>query len=190
MIIRPTSLPGAVTIDVEPREDERGFFARTFCEQEFEAAGLPTRFHQSNTSFNCLAGTLRGLHFQLPPATEAKLVRCTAGAIFDVIVDLRPDAPTFRHWHGENLSAANRRALFVPAGFAHGFITLTDASEVFYMMHGVPDERLARGLRFDDPALGIHWPRPPAVMSERDRNWPAFDRQAADLDGFALPEPA
>lgn len=165
-------LSGAYVIDLERMNDERGFFARSFCEREFAAHGLDTSFVQCNISYNDRAGTLRGLHYQQAPHAEGKIVRCTAGAIYDVIVDLRPDSPTLRQWFGIDLSADNRRALFVPRGFAHGFQTLADHSEVFYQMSEFFHGPSARGIRWDDPALGIRWPLSGPILSGKDRSYP------------------
>jgi dTDP-4-dehydrorhamnose 3,5-epimerase len=167
-----TDLRDAYVIELEPATDERGFFARSFCEEEFAAHGLPARFAQCNVSFNHKAGTTRGMHWQVAEHGEAKLVRCTGGAIFDVIVDLRRDSPSRNRYTSVELSAANHLMLFVPEGFAHGFQTLGDDTEVFYQMSTpfVPDA--ARGFRWDDPDVGIPWPAQPTVMSERDRALP------------------
>lgn len=169
-----TPLPGAYLIDIEPVEDERGFFARTFCRQEFEARGLNPDLVQCNVSFNRRKGTLRGMHYQVKPREEAKVVWCAAGAIHDVIIDLRPDSPAFRRWHGVELKAGTWRMLYVPEGFAHGFQTLQDDTAVFYQMSEHYDAGCARGVRWDDPAFGIRWPAPPSVISGRDRGYPAF----------------
>jgi len=174
MIFHPLDLEGAVLVDAEPREDGRGLFARTFCCEEFAALGLCNRFVQCNTSYNARRGTLRGLHFQAAPHEEIKLVRCTQGTILDVIVDLRPASPSFRRWAAVELSAGNRRALYVPAGFAHGFQTLTDAAEVFYQMSEGYVPGLARGVRWDDPAFAISWPVEPPILSERDAAFADF----------------
>jgi dTDP-4-dehydrorhamnose 3,5-epimerase len=168
-----TPLPGAFVIDVEPRCDERGFFARTWCQDEFSAHGLHTIWVQCNVSFNRLAGTLRGLHYQAEPFGEIKLVRCTMGAIHDVIVDVRPHSPTRGRWFAVELSAQNRRLLHIPAGLAHGFQTLTDDAEVFYQMSAEYHPDAARGLRWNDPALGIAWPAcAERIISPRDRDFP------------------
>jgi len=167
-----TALPGAWLVDVEPAEDERGGFARTYCEREFAARGLITRFPQCNVSYNRRAGTLRGLHYQVPPHAEVKLVRCTAGAIADVIVDLRGGSPTRLKWLAVELSARTRRALYVPEGFAHGFITLEDDTEVFYQIGAFYEPAAARGIRWDDPLFAIGWPRRPAVIAPRDASYP------------------
>jgi dTDP-4-dehydrorhamnose 3,5-epimerase len=161
-------LPGAFVIDLLPQSDERGFFARTFCAEEFAAHGLAAAMSQSSVSYNAHARTLRGLHWQAAPHEEEKLVRCTAGAIFDVIVDVRPESPTYRGWHAVTLSAENRRALYVPKGFAHGFLTLSEASEVLYMISVAYVPGFGRGIRWDDPLIGIVWPHAPAVISARD----------------------
>lgn len=174
MIFHAVSLPGAVLIEIERREDERGFFARTFCEREFAAAGLPTHFPQSNVSFNRTRGTVRGMHFQRAPHEEPKLVRCTRGAIYDQIVDLRPDSTTFRKSFGAELSEENRSALYVPPGFAHGFQTLQDGSEVLYMMGEYYVADAAAGVRWNDPAFNLSWPLPISVISDRDLSYPDF----------------
>jgi dTDP-4-dehydrorhamnose 3,5-epimerase len=172
VIFTQTALRGAYVVDVEPFEDERGLFARTYCEREFASHGLATRFPQCNVSYNRRAGTLRGLHYQVPPHAEVKLVRCTAGAIADVIVDLRRGSPTRLKWVAVELRAATRRALYVPEGFAHGFITLEDDTEVAYQMGAFYEPSAARGIRWDDPALSIGWPRRPAVISAQDASYP------------------
>jgi dTDP-4-dehydrorhamnose 3,5-epimerase len=169
-----TPLRGAYLIDLEPHPDERGFFARTFCAREFEEHGLSPVVVQANMSFNRRKGTLRGMHYQLPPAAEAKLVRCTRGAIHDVIVDLRPDSPTHLQGFGVELSADNRTALYVPEVFAHGFQTLEDETEVAYQVSEFYAPGQERGIRHDDPALAIEWPLPVSVISEKDRSWPPF----------------
>jgi dTDP-4-dehydrorhamnose 3,5-epimerase len=173
MIFTETHLPGAFTIDVETHDDERGFFARVWDGEEFAARGLDARVSQSSIAYNHAAGTLRGLHFQLPPFAEAKLVRCTRGAIWDVIVDLRRDSPTFLDWVAFELTAENHRTLYVPEEFAHGYQTLADASEVWYQMSAPHASDAARGLRWDDPRLAIEWPGiEERLISERDRSWP------------------
>jgi dTDP-4-dehydrorhamnose 3,5-epimerase len=171
-------LPGVRVIDLEPRTDERGFFARTYCDQEFAAQGLNTRWPQANTSFNKSRGLLRGMHFQADPKPEIKVVRCTAGAIFDVVVDVRRDSPTFGEWEGFELTATNRRSLYIPAGFAHGFQCLVDACEVAYLMSDYYVAELARGVRWDDPAIGIEWPVPDAAVSARDADLPTLHELA------------
>jgi dTDP-4-dehydrorhamnose 3,5-epimerase len=176
----PTALPGAFVIEVEPHGDERGLFARTFCAREFAEHGLAADFVQCSTSYNRRAGTIRGMHWQAPPHAEAKLVRCTAGAIFDVIVDLRPGSPARGRWQAVELSAGTRRMLYVPEGFAHGFQALRDGSEVAYQMSAAHEPAAARGFRFDDPRLGIPWPLPASVVSKRDRELPLLDLGARD----------
>ena len=167
-----TPLQGAFLIELEPHTDERGLFARTFCAREFREHGLVDAFLQCNTSFNCAKGTLRGLHYQAPPSEEAKLVRCTAGAISDVIVDLRPDSATYLQHFAIELSARNRTALYIPAPFAHGFQTLEDDTEVFYQMGDYYAPELSTGIRWNDPKLGIKWPLPVSTISDKDRTWP------------------
>ena len=179
MIFTPTELPDAAIIDVEPHGDERGFLARTYCEREFADHGIPFAVVQSSTIYSPRRGTLRGLHFQWDPHSEAKLVRCTSGAIFVVIVDLRPESPKRRDWLGVELTAANRRLLYVPNGFAQGYQTLEDEVEVLYHMSHEYVPESAWGVRWDDPAFGITWP--PAeerVISERDRAWPDYSDDA------------
>ena len=163
---------GAWLVELEPHLDERGLFSRTFCAREYRQQGLVDNFVQCNTSWSARRGTLRGLHYQLPPSSETKLVRCTAGSVWDVIVDLRPESPTFLIHFGVELSAANRAALYVPEMFAHGFQTTTDDAEVFYQMSAFHAPELASGLRYDDPGLGISWPLPVASISDKDRSWP------------------
>ena len=172
MKFHETELQGAYLIDIEKREDERGFFARTWCEKEFKDHGLVARVVQANTSFNTRAGTLRGMHYQLAPYQETKLVRCTRGALYDVIVDLRPDSPTYKRWIGVELTASNYRMLYVPADFAHGFITLEDNTEAAYLMSESYTPGAGAGLRWDDPQLNIEWPRPVEVISDKDAGWP------------------
>ncbi|HVC02063.1 MAG TPA: dTDP-4-dehydrorhamnose 3,5-epimerase [Steroidobacteraceae bacterium] len=174
MIFTPLELSGAFAIDVDPRRDERGLFARTYCDEEFRAHGIDAPFRQCSVSFNERRGTLRGMHFQAQPHAEDKLVRCTAGAVFDVIVDLRAGSPTLRRWSGTELSAANRRALFVPRGFAHGFLSLTDGAEVLYMISVPHAAHFSRGFKWDDPAVGIDWPFAPAVIGDRDARLPSL----------------
>jgi dTDP-4-dehydrorhamnose 3,5-epimerase len=168
VIFQDSPLPGAFTIEMQRLEDERGFFARSFCAQEFASRGLPAVMPQSSISFSARRGTLRGLHYQAEPHSEDKLVRCTAGAIYDVIVDLRPTSLTHRRWFGTELSAENHRSLFVPKGFAHGFITLRDDTEVLYMISVPYVPGFDRGVRWNDPAIGIAWPLAPTVVSARD----------------------
>ena len=169
MIFRGTGLDGARVIDLERREDERGFFARMYCAEEFAAQGLNVQWAQINNSLSRETGTLRGLHFQRPPHAEVKVVRCVAGAVWDVIVDLRKGSASYGRWFGTELSARNRSMMYVPAGFAHGFITLEPDTEVIYLV-STPYSREHEGtLRWDDPFHGIAWPRPPALISAKDR---------------------
>jgi dTDP-4-dehydrorhamnose 3,5-epimerase len=172
MIFIPTKLSGVYIIELEPHQDARGFFARTFCVREFEEHGLETEFVQCSISANRTKGTLRGLHYQLSPAGETKLVRCTSGAIYDVVVDLRPDSPTHLQHLGVELTAQNRRMLYIPEMFAHGLQTLADETEVFYQISEFYAPDKSTGLRFDDPKLGIQWPLPVTVMNDKDRDWP------------------
>jgi dTDP-4-dehydrorhamnose 3,5-epimerase len=174
MIFTESKLRGAFLVDIERHEDERGFFARSWCRRDFEAHGLNPEIAQCNVSFNVRRGTLRGMHYQTEPFEEAKLVRCTRGALCDVIVDLRPDSATFKQHVSEVLTADNRRMLFVPEGFAHGFLTLEDATEVFYQMSEYHAPERAKGFRWNDPAFGIAWPAEVEVISERDRDYPDF----------------
>jgi dTDP-4-dehydrorhamnose 3,5-epimerase len=168
MIFQESPLPGAFIVDLELHSDERGFFARSYCPDEFAAQGLTAPLQQCSVSYNARKGTLRGLHYQAAPHEEHKLVRCTAGTIFDVIVDIRPQSRHYKRWFGTELSAQNRRALFVPAGFAHGFITLSDDAEVCYMISVPYSPAHAQGFRWSDPAFGIQWPLIPSVISPRD----------------------
>ena len=163
-----------VIIEPELHADERGAFARTYCADELRANGLDPRISQCSTSFNRQAGTLRGLHYQRQPHAEVKLVRCTTGAIFDVAVDLRPGSPTYCRWVGIELTAENRRALYVPEGCAHGFLTLVDGSEVFYQISSPYVAEAGTGVRWDDPAFGVQWPSTPIVIAERDAGYPDF----------------
>jgi dTDP-4-dehydrorhamnose 3,5-epimerase len=181
MIFRDTGIGGAWVIEAERLEDERGFFARTWDADEFAERGLNPRLAQCSISYNRSRRTLRGLHYQVAPREEAKLVRCTAGAIFDVVVDLRPESSTFKGWFGVELSAANRLALYVPEGCAHGFLTLDDDCEVHYQISEVYAPEVARGVRWDDPAFGITWPGEVVVMNERDRSYPDFRPEHAGL---------
>ena len=174
MIFTETPLPGAFLIELELHSDPRGFFARTFCRLEFEKHGLSSNVVQCNVSSNSKAGTLRGMHFQKPPSAEAKLVRCVRGALHDVIVDLRPDSATYRSSYAVELSAANRRALYIPENFAHGFLTLVDDTEVEYQMSEYYQPDSAAGFRYDDPAFELKWPGRVQVISEQDLSWPRF----------------
>jgi dTDP-4-dehydrorhamnose 3,5-epimerase len=172
MIFIETKLKGAFIVELERKEDPRGFFARGYCAKEFEAHGLSPKVVQANISYSEHRGTVRGMHYQLPPATEPKFVRCIRGAIWDVIVDLRPGSPTYLQHIGVELSADNRRAIYVPDMFAHGNQSLTEGAELLYLVGEFYSPGHERGLRYDDPALGIEWPVPVSVVSEKDRNWP------------------
>ncbi|MCS6776663.1 MAG: dTDP-4-dehydrorhamnose 3,5-epimerase [Chloroherpetonaceae bacterium] len=170
-----TELKGAFLIEIEPREDARGFFARAWCEEEFRAHGLCPEIRQCNISFNRYRGTLRGMHYQAAPYGEVKLVRCTMGAVYDVIIDLRPESPTYCRWIGVELSQENRRMLYIPEGFAHGFQTLQDNTELFYQMSEFFHPEAACGVRWDDPVFGIVWPPVERrILSERDQQFPDF----------------
>jgi len=169
-----THLPHAYVIDLDRRADDRGYFARAYCEREFAERGLTPRFVNTNLSRTRRRGTLRGMHYQRPPHAEAKLVRCTRGAIYDVIIDLRPESATRRQWLGVELTADNHRQLYVPEGFAHGFVTLTDDTEVTYQVSAFFAPEAEAGVRWDDPAFGIEWPLPVVEMSDKDRNWPLY----------------
>lgn len=182
LAFRPTSVAGAWLIEGARRGDARGHFARMFCAADFAAMGLEDRFAQVNTSLSRHRHTLRGLHYQLPPAAEVKLVRCTAGALFDVVADLRPDSPSYGSWFGAELSAANGAMLYVPRGCAHGFLTLADDTEALYLVSDAYAPDAERGLRFDDPWLGIAWPAAPAEVSDKDRRWPSFDPAFHDVE--------
>ena len=176
MIFTETELAGAFTIDLEPHADERGFFARAWCENEFEQHALSTEVVQCSIAYNHAKSTLRGMHYQAAPHAEVKLVRCTRGGVYDVIVDLRPDSPTYLHWIGVELTAENRRTLYVPEGFAHGYQTLADETETYYQVSAFYEPAAQRGVRWDDPAFGIEWP--PAerrIIAEKDRAWPDYE---------------
>ena len=174
MIFTETKLPGAFVIELEKHADQRGFFARTFCQEEFKARGLNPEMLQCNVSFNKRKGTMRGMHFQAAPFAEAKLVRCTAGSIYDVIIDLRPSSPAFKQYFAVELSAKNHKMLYIPEEFAHGFQTLEDDTEVFYQMSQNFSPEHGRGVRWDDPAFGIEWPEAERIIVERDKNYPDF----------------
>jgi len=172
MIFRETKLPGAFIIEVQRLKDDRGFFGRSFCRHEFAGRGLNPEVAQCNISFNRDSGTLRGMHYQAAPHAEAKVVRCTRGGLYDVIVDLRRESPTFKQWIGQELTENNGWMLYIPAGFAHGFLTLVDNTEIFYQMSEFYHPESARGVRWNDPAFGIQWPTGvQVILSERDRNW-------------------
>ena len=174
MIFKPTELPGAYVIEPGRLEDIRGYFARTFCEKDFAAQGLETQVAQCSVSFNHKKGTLRGMHYQVAPLKEVKLVRCNRGAIFDVIIDLRRDSPAFKKHVAVQLDERNGKMLYIPVGFAHGFQTLEDDTEVFYQMSQIYSAEHARGVRWNDPAFGIQWPQDERTILERDRNYPDF----------------
>lgn len=175
MRFRETRLPGVFEIYIEPHQDERGFFARSWCQKEFETNGLNPRLTQCNICCNTRKGTLRGMHYQMPPFAEAKLVRCTRGAIYDVALDLRPESPTYKDWIGLILSGTNRQMLYIPEGCGHGFLTLEDDTEVFYQMSEFYNPGSARGVRWNDRAFGIIWPEKIEVISERDNAYPDFE---------------
>jgi dTDP-4-dehydrorhamnose 3,5-epimerase len=175
VIFRDTDIDGVRIVELEPVADARGSFARSFCTEEFTAAGIAMNVVQTNISRNTSRGTLRGLHFQAEPAPEPKLVRCTAGRIFDVAVDLRRTSPSFCRWTGHELDAETQNGLYIPAGCAHGFLTLSDNADVTYLMGAAYAAELARGVRWDDPAFNIDWPFEPAMLSERDAAYPDFD---------------
>jgi len=178
MIFTETGLSGAFVVDLERREDARGFFARAFCAQEFAAHGITMEIKQSNMSLNEKAGTLRGMHFQREPAQEAKFVRCVAGSLYDMIVDNRPDSPTYLQSFGAELSAENGRALYVPKGFAHGFLTLAPHTMANYLVDEFYTPGVEGGFRYDDPALGMRWPSEIREISDKDANWPLIKTKA------------
>ena len=175
MKFHDTPLKGAHLIELEKRGDDRGFFARLFCEEEFAAKGLESRFVQINTSLSGKAGTLRGMHYQLPPDAETKVVRCIRGALYDVILDLRPDSPTFGNWFGAELNEENRLMMYVPKGFAHGFVTLKANTEALYLVSAFYGPANERGIRYNDPRFDINWPIQPSEISDKDRNNRDFD---------------
>jgi dTDP-4-dehydrorhamnose 3,5-epimerase len=170
----PTRIAGCYVIELDKRVDDRGYFARTWCEQEFAAQGLSTRIVQVNFGVSTKAGTLRGMHYQRAPHAEVKVIRCPRGAIFDVAVDLRPDSPSFRQWHGVELSHETGRMLYIPEGCAHGYLTLTDDAEMFYFTSHGYAAGSATGVRYNDPAFGIEWPAPIKLVSQADATWPDF----------------
>ena len=174
MIFQKTNLPGAFEIHLEPVMDERGFFARSWCQKEFDTHALSRRLAQCNISVTLCKGTLRGLHYQAAPFAESKLVRCTRGSVYDVMLDLRPESPTYRKWIVVVLTAEKRNMVYVPEGCAHGFLTLEDDVEVFYQMSESYNPESARGVRWNDPAFQIAWPGKVEVISERDRTYPDF----------------
>lgn len=178
MIFHRTRLEGVRLIELEPHHDERGFFARTYCEREFAGEGLVTSFVQHGMSLTVEAGSVRGMHFQRDPHAEVKLIRCLTGAIHDVLIDLRPDSPTYLKWEAYVLDARERKQLYAPAGFAHGFQTLEANTQVGYLLSAFYAPEAAAGVRHDDPAFAIPWPLPVADMSDKDRSWPAFEPAA------------
>jgi dTDP-4-dehydrorhamnose 3,5-epimerase len=180
VIFTETRLPGVTIVDLDLKTDDRGFFARSFCAREFAERGLCASFPQCNVSYNKVRGTLRGMHYNRPPHEEAKLVRCQTGSIFDVVVDLRQNSRTLGQWFGLELSQHNRRALYIPRGLAHGFLTLTPDSEIFYQMSDFYAEGAGLGLRYDDPGVGIDWPETPTTVSPRDRNYPDWHPEGED----------
>lgn len=176
MRFHDTPVAGAWLVEPEARSDDRGFFARLWSQDEFAAKGAPASFVQFNDSFSRLKGTLRGLHYQVDPHAEAKLVRCIGGRVFDVLVDMRPESPTYRNWFGAELTPVNRSLVYVPAGCAHGYLTLEDESEVIYLATAPYFAPAERGVRWDDPGIGIRWPQAPSVVSPKDRQWPDVGR--------------
>jgi len=186
MIFQPTKLRDVFVLEMEKREDHRGFFARTWCEKEFDSHGLTVQYVQANISFTKRRGSVRGLHYQVAPHPEIKLIRCTKGAIYDVIVDLRPTSPTYKQWLAVELTADNHRMLHVPAFFAHGFQTLKDETEVFYQVSGFYASECERGVRWDDPLFGIEWPETEKVIiTDKDRNWPDYRAGGQILEGHS-----
>ena len=182
MLFETTPISGAILVQLEPHADSRGAFARTFCTAEFGAAGLPTQFCQANLSQSKTRGTLRGMHYQLAPHAEGKLIRCTAGALQDVIVDLRPDSPSFRQHYATVLSAENQAALYLPPGVAHGFLTLAPDTEAHYWVTSPYAPEAERGFRFDDPWLALEWAARPQVVSDKDSSWPSYDPRFHQLE--------
>jgi dTDP-4-dehydrorhamnose 3,5-epimerase len=174
MIFQEGKVAGTFEIRLDPKADERGFFARSWCQREFDQQGLNSNLVQCNISYNPRKHTMRGMHYQAEPFAEAKVVRCVTGSVFDVVIDLRPESPTFREWMGVTLTAANRYMLYIPEGCAHGFLTLEDQTEVLYQMSEFYQAESARGVRWNDPAFGIQWPAMPELMSERDRTYADF----------------
>jgi dTDP-4-dehydrorhamnose 3,5-epimerase len=175
VIFEPAEIDGTFLVSMEPRGDERGWFARAWCEEEFRAVGVDIRAVQTNVSFNVHRGTIRGLHWQVEPYGETKLVRCTAGEVFDVAADVRPDSPTYGRWQGARLRAGDQRLVFVPAGCAHGYQALTDGAEISYQVSHAYVPGAERGIRWDDPGFGIEWPVAEAIVSEKDSSWPDFE---------------
>ncbi|WP_419756489.1 dTDP-4-dehydrorhamnose 3,5-epimerase [Brevundimonas sp.] len=184
MIFHKTPLESARLIELEKRGDDRGFFARAFCEKEFEADGLVPRFVQVNNSLSAKKGTLRGMHYQMAPHGEVKIVRCIRGALWDAILDLRPQSPTYKKWFGAELSAENRLAMYVPRGFAHAILTLTDDAEALYLVSDFYAPTHERGIRWNDPEFKIEWPTEPTEISEKDAAWPDFDPEFHGVESF------
>jgi dTDP-4-dehydrorhamnose 3,5-epimerase len=181
MIFKATDINGAFIVDVEKIGDERGFFGRVFCRREFEAHGIDLQIQQANIGFSRARGTLRGLHYQVFPHGEAKLVRCTAGALFDVILDLRPDSSTFKKWVGVELTVENRTMLYVPEGCAHGYLTLADDTEIYYLVSQYYHATAERGVRWNDPAFEIEWPITKGlVISDKDKSWPDWKKSTVN----------
>jgi len=178
MIFQETKLEGAFIVELDKHEDDRGFFARAFCANEFEDHGLRPQVVQANMSLSHRKATVRGMHYQLPPASEPKFIRCIRGAIWDVVIDMRPESPTYLEHIGVELSADNRKAIYVPDMFAHGNQALTDNAELFYLVGEFYTPGCERGVRYDDPRIGIEWPLPVSVISEKDRNWPLLESEA------------
>jgi dTDP-4-dehydrorhamnose 3,5-epimerase len=182
MLFEPVGIVGATLVKIDPHRDERGFFARTFCVQEFEAQGLPGQFVQASVSYNERRGTVRGMHFQWPPSREGKLVRCLRGSLFDVLLDLRPDSPTYLMHHSVCLDQDSRDAVFIPHGVAHGFQTLADRTEVLYQMTDFFVPGLGAGVRWNDPVFAIAWPLSELVINAKDTDWPDFQRQTFEAE--------
>ncbi len=174
MIFTEIDIPGAFTVEFEEKTDDRGFFARSWCEREFAALGLANKIVQCNVGYSTRAGTLRGIHYQDAPHAETKVVRCTRGAVYDVIVDVRPDSPTYGKWSGRELTADNRLMLFIPEGFGHGYQTIENDTEIFYQTSEFYHPESATGIRYDDPAFVINWPLPITAISDTDRSWPDY----------------
>lgn len=180
MIFNETELKGAYIIDIQPIRDNRGYFSRAMCKREFDQFGLMSCFVQANLTYSPRRGTLRGFHYQVAPFEEVKLVRCTRGAIYDVIIDLRPDSPTFEQWRATELSADNHKTIYIPAGFAHGYQALLDDTEVYYQVGEFYTPEYDRGIRWNDATFAVQWPiTPPPILSEKDQHWPDYVREAA-----------
>lgn len=174
MIFKPTRIAGSYVVEIEPTRDERGFFARTWCADELAGAGLVATLDQCSVSSNLTAKTLRGMHYQAAPDYETKLVSCRSGALFDVIIDIRPESPTYRQWFGAELTAGNYLALYIPPGVAHGFLTLEDNTDVFYQISGKYTPESSHGVRWNDPAFGVDWPAEPLIIADRDKAYSDF----------------